>query len=524
MEFRRIRRGRWQWELAEKFSEAGPELFALWEDPRRDFRARLARSENTESWFEFKNLHPQLPALLWLRLKEYSEFDALNFFWRSFPLQKSWKVSSRLSPGTDAVARPLAYGWMWKDLRIQTEALLFEARPHFSPLGSFLKENFSGPASHYSPEDRRELLRQLIVGLRELFSRNLSLPWEHGLAELECKLEPDRLKLFFPHPERVRESKPGRLRLPDFLAWLCLELRPHLSTAYLIRFLHQFLRAEGVLPSGLEPLLKEIFLQSELILEKRIRKAEKEFWGKRFPFFWFELKGARVFLRYPVDQNQALELIPSLGLLSRRREKVRVRKIGKKELVECDLTAIPGGPGREHRVGSAFFFSLRLTLENLPHQAPLLGVESPREDYLIYEPLSGSSLALNEYLARLLADELSGRSWDRKFLLRLARLLLRLHERGLVYEDPRGDELWVEELPEGRMNFYLTRLERLRAVGQLEAEFAGKNLFEILRSLPLSEPDALIILEEYLRRSRKFGAFKKNFADYFDLIRTRGLK
>jgi len=519
MEFRKVQRGRWRWELAPEFWPVESELFSQLQDPKKDFRARLIFRQGKESWFETKVAHPRLPALVWIRLRDYTELSSFNFIWRSSRLEKSFQVMSQLSPQNSALARPYAYGRRRKGWRIEREAVVFEPLTHFQPLSRFLRENFDWRRSRNSREDKKELIAKLTFSLREIFLKKILPGPDSRIDDLLCRLEQD-LRIVFRLPEQIQLPDRKPESLVSFLAWLYLELRPCLPKTYLLRFLRDFLQTEGLNQKQISSKIQEIFISADQILDRKIKKMKQDFWRKKLSFFWFEIKGARIFVHYSLDQNQVLELIPSLALLSRKREKVRVKPIGEKEPIACDLTAIPGRRGPDHPVSRAFLFSLRLELENIPHQAPLVGVESSRGDFLISLPLSSTSMGLNEYLARLLADELSGRSGrDRKFLLRLAHLLLTLHERGLVYEQPQGDEIWVEELPEGRMNFYLAHLERLRAVGQLEAEFAGKNLFEIFSSLPLSEPDSLVILEEYLRHTRKFQGLKTNFTEYLHLIR-----
>jgi len=518
METKSLKKDHWTWELSMPFSSYEPEIFAQFIDPRNDFRSRMISHSAEELWYETKLYSPRLPPLVWTRFRDYSELYPLSYLWRKTDLQKTWQISSQLCPENPAIAKPYVYGKMRKGLWLRREVLVFEPLTHFIPLSVFLRENFEPGKSRNSFEDKKELIGKLVSCMLDIFKSGLLPERDSSLDDLFCRLDQD-LRIVFRFPEKVKLTQIEHHSLVNFLAWLYLEMRMYLPGNYLLRFLRDFLQAQGLQKKQMLSILQEIFSTAEALLNERIQKLDRGFILRNSSFFRFEFQGARVFLNYSIDQNQVLELIPKIALLSRLRQKVRIRRIGEREMLESDLIAIPEKSRRRQQVSRAFYFSVRLGLENLPHQKPLVGIESPRGDFIIYQPLSSASMALNEYLARLLAEELSGKSWDRGFLLRLAHLILRLHERGLVYEEPQGDEIWVEELPDGETNFYFTHLERLRAVGQIEAEFAGKNLFEIFSSLPLSEPDSLVILEEYLRRSKKFKDFKKNFTEYLHLIR-----
>lgn len=501
MKINRFRRGRWQWQFSDALPLA-PDWFSLFENPRADVRARLIMSENNESWFEIK-FPPQTQDRFWLRLKEYDHLLYLNFRLCPSPLQKAWNTMCQFSSG-DGVSHPYAYGWLRRGLRIYREALVFDSLSHFQSLGSFIKNLFDRNTQTNPRSEKIAILNKLVDSFHRIYRNHITPEMDLCLDELLCKLEPVQLKIVFRNPELIKECKPEEDGLINFLVWIFLSTRQYLPKTYLMRFLRGFLSREGLTEQKIIQTIQDIFSRSETILYQRIKEVEKNFWQNKTRFFWFETKGAKVFIHRSIHQNQVLDLMPSLGLLSRRRERLRLKQIGSKELVECELTSVPKRKKNAHPVSSAFIFCIRLDLENLAHQLPLVGVESEAGNFIIYKPLSGFAMGLNEYLARVLADELSGRSWDKRFLLRLANLLFNLHRRGLVYQAPRGDEIWVEELPGGRMNFYLTHLERLYAVEDLSEESARENLSEIFSSLPLSAPDSLIILEQYMRLKMKF--------------------
>jgi len=140
------------------------------------------------------------------------------------------------------------------------------------------------------------------------------------------------------------------------------------------------------------------------------------------------------------------------------------------------------------------------------------------QEYLIYLPLGASVVSLSEYLARLLADELSGKTWDRRFLLQLAHYLLEIYNLGLIFLEPRGDEIWLEEPSGGRIKFYLAHLERLKQLESAKISQIKSSLFNFLLALPLPELDALLVLEEVLRYHPVLKERRNEYLEEFQLL------
>ena len=92
----------------------------------------------------------------------------------------------------------------------------------------------------------------------------------------------------------------------------------------------------------------------------------------------------------------------------------------------------------------------------------------------------------------------------REFLLQLAQLFRRLHERGVYHNDLKDANILVAPgVPDAGLRLYLLDLEGVRRYSHLSAQRKLKNLVQINRTLGkfLHRRDKLAFLKAYLERS-----------------------
>ncbi len=502
MKFEVLKKDNWCWEVSSEFLSGFSSQVSFWEKIEEKEQAKILRTGTRELWLELRLEDSSLPGLLWARVRDYSD--------QSFPgirpdrprLKGIFNLARQIYSRVPVVPAPIAYGRKRKNLRVIKEIMLFESLTHLKPLPDYLKENFLPREVEFHPLDKREKLSKFARLWKELFSLGIYPVRNLKFENLLVKAEGGELQLFFPQPEHLKISHYSPEKEMEALAWLSLELRAYASRPYWLRFFREYLKGSGAGREKLSIWMEKLSPAQVRIVRSRFEQARKDLWKRREGFFWFEHQQRRIFLRQLVSQNQVIGLLDDFPLLFRKGGKVRIRLVGEREPRECQLVEIERDQEGELGASSGFFLSRFLELQGIAHQLPVIGVEpivkkGLWQEYLIYLPLGASAVSLNEYFARLLADELSGSSWDRRFLLQLAHYLLGIFDAGLIFIDPRGDEVWIEE--EDRLKFYLTHLERIKRPTRASTSLVKNSLFNFLWALPLSEPDALLVLEEVLR-------------------------
>jgi len=165
----------------------------------------------------------------------------------------------------------------------------------------------------------------------------------------------------------------------------------------------------------------------------------------------------------------------------------------------------------------AFLVSAIMDYHGLPQFRVMAAVEPRAGDegyYLTAQPGKGEHY-LAEYLARRVAEEFSGLAWDRGFLVRIARFLLRLHELGWYFPEPSGLDLWVRYSEDGTHELRLFNLHRLRRLEASDRSVLLRNLFDLWRVLPISQADGQLLAEEYLRFSPAFADDRRDWLQRF---------
>ena len=505
MLFSWLKRTDWQWEFSGNFAKPSAELLSFWQKPEFSSKAQLIWSEKDGLWFELRQDYPGLPTQLWIRIRDYEEPGFYYWFRPKPSLKMAYKNSLELYPEIDLVARPVAYGSLRKGFWIIREVMVFESLSSYRCLGDYLKDKFGGFEKESYPVEKRELIARLAKSVQAIFLKEVMPGSEISLKEVFLNIIQDRVRLVFLRAEQLRRINYSEQEQIQFLAWWGLALKPYLPRTYWWRFFKAYFSGLNLEPAEFLELMNKILIAQEKLLAQEIKQARKEIWQRRFPYFWFNYNRYRIFLRVSVSQNQVMELVPQIGFLVRKRERLRLKLLWEKEPMEAELVEVKSEFSKPELGLKVLAISRLLELEGIGHQLPLVVIEDlkaePAQAFLIYQSFGTAVQTLAEYLAGLVSEELSGKGWDRRFLYRIAHFLLKLHNQGLFYENPIGDEIYVEKIESGWEKFYLAHLERIcQRKNPTELELK-QNLFKFLCALPLSRTDAIMVLEEYLRHS-----------------------
>jgi|GEM_PF-1695772 len=531
MLFNWFKKANWRWEFSGDIPKPSAELLSFWQKPELSSKAQLIWSQKDESGFELIEDYPGLPTQLWLRIRDYQE---PGFYYWLRPKKSLWsdyKKCLELYPEIDLVARPVAYGSLRKGWWIIREVMVFESLSSCRSLGDYLKDKFGGFQKESYPVEKRELIVQLAKSAQRIFLKGLMPGSEISLKEVFLSIIQDRVRLIFLRSEQLGKINYSEQDQIQFLAWWGLALKPYLPRTYWWRFFKAFFSGLNLSRAEFLELMNKILIAQEKLLEEKIKRVRKEVWQRRFPFFWFNYKRYRIFLRVSVSQNQIMELVLRLGFLVRKGERLRLKLSGEKEPMEAELVEVKNQFSKPGLGLKVLGVSRLLELEGIAHQSPLVVIEDLKpgsaEGFLIYQALGAAVQTLAEYLAGLVNEELSGKSWDRRFLYRIAHFLLKLHNRGVFYENPLGDEIYVEKIEPGREKFYLAHLERICQRKNPTEPKLKQNVFKFLSALPLSRTDAIMVLEEYLRHSplilrAKEKELQKKILDEFQIYSQGG--
>ncbi len=125
-----------------------------------------------------------------------------------------------------------------------------------------------------------------------------------------------------------------------------------------------------------------------------------------------------------------------------------------------------------------------------------------------------SYIATEQVQATDLVAHIRGNGCDEGLARRLARLVRRLHEMGIVHVDFKGENVLVAS-----DGFFLIDLDRLRRVPHLSLEMAAKNLSYLHASFARDLPGETraIFLDEYLKGNT---AFERSAAELREKIRA----
>jgi hypothetical protein len=392
------------------------------------------------------------------------------------------------------------------------EYLIQESLTGCAPFEEFFHNTFRPELPGVGPGEKRRVIAELASLVRRMHDRGISRPNLEPRNLMAAPRPGGGVKLMFvdlgqarPRSAETGLSREERVRE---LAQFHINFCPLFSQGYCIRFFREYFAPDRLDRQEFRELVKRIVDLANRRARQHEQTVVRAVAQRKGGFFWFTTQKYKIFLRKPLYQNALLELAPKLaGADNQGRVRVKqVRGLPPQELtlVKCarmeDLPA-----GAENAAHWAFVVSAIMEYHGMAHFKVMAAVEvkGEEESYYLAVPPGKGEHYLAEYLARRVAEEFSGFSWDRRFLLRIARFILALHELGWHYPSPTERDLWVRSTDQGTHQIRLFNLHQLRQLPPSSPDFLLKNLFHLWRVLPLSQPDGLMLAEEYLRFSRR---------------------
>lgn len=522
---RRLRFGKVNWEVRAGIEDLlGPLLQNLGEQESEAAESGRITAHKGKRLFMVKTGQPGLPGELMVQTYRARGLSRLlSGLKKSTRTSREWRMAMEHERRGLPVAPHLARGVRWRGLILEEEFLIQESLTGFEAFDEFFRTTFRPELPGVGPADKRRLIQNLAELIRRMHDQGISRP---GLAPkniLATSRAGSGARFVFtdlalsslPHggrpltrEERIRE-----------LAHFHESFSPLFSQSYRLRFYREYFSGEGLSPSEFQAEVREIVDLSGDLAKKEEGRIIQAVFRRKSPYFWFDTAEHRVFLIQPLYQNSLLEVMAKLKV-GESPGLMRVKRVKGGAPLELDVVQL----GREDLADKAarwgFLLSAIMTHHGIQHFRVWAAVENhqDRAGWLFCAMPGRGEYNLAEYLARRVAEEFSGLSWDRKFLIRVARFILRLHDLGWHFPRPAGDDLWVRFTDAGTHEILLGNLHRLEPITSPDPEIYLKNLIDLWRVLPISQSDGLMLADEYLKLSRQFyedrAAWRKLFREW----------
>jgi len=505
-EFSRLRLGEVRWELLPGMEE---NLLYLLEELARARGGDSPRSHRFERRGEriikVKTNRPSLPAELFIKV---SSPQGIRQLWEGkFHLGsagRQWRMAFEHRKRGLPVPNHLAWGLKRHRGRTLEQYLIEESLAGFEPLDEFLSATFLPDLPGSRPEDKRHLIQELARLIRTMHDRGVVRTQFEPMNIMAAPRSGGGVKFVFVDLDRSRLRPPRRLKDRERtreLARFHKNFARLFSQSYRIRLYREYFAPDRLSREEFRERVKKIVLLAGRLAQEEEKKVVRAVARREPPFFWFEGAGRRVFLRKPLYQNAVIELADKLSA-GEKIARVRVKRTGGEPPLEL-LVTTAGPAGRREREPAGergFVMSALLEHHGLPHFRVMAAMDAPGQgSWLLTTAPGRGDYNLAEYLARKVAEDFSGLSWDRKFLVRTARFILALHELGFYFPDPAGDDIWVRTTDLPTLEFRLLNLHKLRRLRSGRPEDRLQNLFDWWRVLPISQSDGMMLAEEYLR-------------------------
>jgi hypothetical protein len=422
------------------------------------------------------------------------------------------------------VAAHLARGVRRHSTFTLEEYLIQESLTAYESFDLFFNTTFRPELPGVRPEDKRRVIRELAGLIRKMHDRGVSRPDIEPRNIMATPRSGGGVKLVFVDLHRSFLRRTGKsFTINDRvleLARFHKSFSRLFSQSYRIRFYREYFTPDGLKPREFQELVKRIVSLSGKLARSEEPSVIKAVYRREGPFFWFEADQRRIFLRKPIYQNSLMEVFEKLDSADDR-TRVRVKQVGGAPpvellLVKCgpeaDLPRDAGSPA-----GWAFLVSAMMDHHGLSHYRVMAAAESKTNGsgYMLSLTPGRGEYNLAEYLARRMAEEFSGLTWDRRFLIRLARFALSLHEAGWQFPRPSGEDFWVRYTDAGTHELRLFNLQNLRRLSLEDGGAQLRNLFELWSVLPTSRADGLMMAEEYMRFSRTLATERRKWLRKF---------
>ena len=480
--------------------------------------------------FTFKPNRPDLPSELFVKIYRYPGLRArLARRLGGSPALRKWKMAKAHEARGLPVALHLARGERRRAGLVIEDLVLQESPANYHSFDEYFRTTFRPELPGVLFEHKRQVIRDLARLIRRMHESGIVRPELEPRNIMAARQPGGGVSMIFVDLVQAR-LRAGRGSLSfserlESLAHFNETFAPFLNRGYRMRFFREYLEPEKLAPDQFSGRLEQILARSEQVGRRHMRLARREVRERRPPYYWFRAGDYRVFLAESIYQNDLIQIFDQLPRAAAERSSLRLKLVGEPKPLEVQVIACPPAPDLSRRLispaASAFLLSAGLRARRVPHRPVLAAIEARHLPWakpgwlLLLRPDSPSTVNLAEYLARKVADEFSGLPWDRTVLLRLARFLIWLQDMNLVHTRATGENIWIQRTPSGTHDFLVGDLHLLRDSVRLSRTAAVQYLVDLFAALPISESDGWIVVEEYLRFSRRFRAQREQFRSQF---------
>ncbi|MFO8057912.1 MAG: lipopolysaccharide kinase InaA family protein, partial [bacterium] len=462
--------------------------------------------------FKLKTNRPGLAGELFVKVYPRQGRDRYLGLLGQSTARREWKMAFEHTRRGLPVARHLARGVRGNPVAPSEEYVVQESLTGLEPLSEYLHSTFLPELPGVRPQDKRRVIKDLAELVRKMHDRGISRPGMDPKNIMAAPRSGGGVSFVFVDLARARLRKERKGFSPEErlleLARFHKSFSPLLSQSYRLRFYREYFRQDDLDHSDFQEMVKKIITLSSRLArreEKYVTRAVKQ---REDPFFWCDYNGERVFMRKPLYQNSVLEIVDRTNQ-GEALNRVRVKRVGGEPPVELLLLKLDAGTNAGPRHGPprrGFIMSALLDHHGISHYRVMAALQKKDGSGFMLSSVPGrSDYNLAEYLARRVAEEFSGLYWDRKFLIRVARFMMNLHEAGWYFPRPAGDDIWIRTTEDNTHEVRLLTLHKLRPLLRHRPELYLRNIFDLWHVLPISQADGIVLAEEYMRFSPYFG-------------------
>ncbi len=472
--------------------------------------------------FKLKTNRPGLAGELFVKVFPGKGMERYRGLLGRSNARREWRMACEHGRRGLPVAKHLAWGVKGSPLAPLEEYVVQESLTGLEPLPEYLHSTFLPELPGGKPQVKRRLIRDLASLVRRMHDRGISRPAMDPANIMAAPRSGGGINFVFVDlaQARLRKERKGfslEQRVLE-LARFHKSFSPLLSQSYRLRFYREYFKTDELSHARFQDLVKKIVALSRLLAKKEEKQVNKALKQKRDPFFWFRYNGERVFMRKPLYQNSVMEIADKYNrgeALNRVRVK-RVKGQPPQELLLLGLDAADRAPSGNSPARWGFLMSALLDHHDIVHYRVMAALEKNDRSGFILSAVPGrGDYNLAEYLARRVAEEFSGLYWDRKFLIRVARFMMNLHESGWYFPEPSGDDIWVRTTDDNTHEIRILTVHKLRPLTLSQPEIKLRNMFDLWRVLPISQADGIMLAEEYMRFSPAFSGERKKWLKRF---------
>lgn len=474
--------------------------------------------------FTMKSNRPGLATELFV--KRYKVWG-LQKFWGSGVFEsavgRQWRMAEEHGRRGLPIAGHLARGKRRRWMLGVEEYLVQESLTSYEPFEEFFRTTFLPELPGVLPRDKRRVIQQLSGLIRKMHDNGISRPRIEPGNIMAAARSGGGVNLVFVDLAKSCLPKDGKAfcieeRVLE-LARFHKSFSPLFSQGYRLRFYRNYFFKDDLQRPEFQELVKRIVTYSVDLSRRDEPDIKRRVMKRKDPFFWFQAGPRRVFMRKPLYQNSILEMLDKIDG-TKDRGKIRIKGVGTPVRELLVIKAIPGHdlPRKESSAARwAFIASAIMDHHGVSHYRVMAAIErnKDRNGHILALMPGKGEYSLAEYLARRVADEFSGISWDRRFLVRVARFILVLHELEWHFPKPAGDDIWVRHTEADTHDLKIFNLMGLRKMRPENPERQLKNLFELAAVLPISPADATMLAQEYIRFSRTLADNQKGWLKRF---------